>query len=155
MTINIRTNPAPVLLTRNMGFNTVGGDLNRPLAVELNASNQIMKLTALKNLAGVIVLTGAKVIGNPVDILLSGMIDEASYPHIGPNYRRLYAYIGGDVDFVRVGTDGRRIAHIVSWYDGAVLTAPGPPSLRTPMGPGPLLCQLGVAPATEAGVVYP
>jgi hypothetical protein len=146
MAIGYRTNPAPTLLNRNMGFATVAGDLNRPLAVELNASSQIVKLTALKNLIGVLVLTSAKVVGNPVDILLSGFIDEASFPHLGPNYRLLYAYVGGDVDFVRVGTAGRRIAHIVNWYDGSILPAPERPSLRGSIGP---LCQLGVAPTME------
>ena len=46
----------------------------------------------------------------------------------------------------------RRIAHIISWYDGSVLPAPERPAMRSSIGP---LCQLGVAPATEAGFIYP
>ncbi len=126
-----------------IGFATVGGDLNRPLAVELDGAGKIQKLTALDKLQGVIVLTSAKVTNDPVTLMCAGSVYEASLPNCG--LRQLYAYVGGDVDYLRTGSVGRRIGQVIQRYaDGGKRYGDGGMSPAFVGSFDPLLCHINL-----------
>lgn len=65
----------------NADWNATSGptgvtDLNRVLVVGINTSGRVLKAAAAINAVGVMVLTGAKAAGDPVDVMTHGEIVE-------------------------------------------------------------------------------
>jgi hypothetical protein len=65
----------------NAAWNSTSGpagvtDLNRVLVVGINSSGRVVKATTVAECVGVLVLTGPKAAGDPVDVMTAGEIVE-------------------------------------------------------------------------------
>lgn len=65
----------------NADWNSTSGptsatDLNRVLVVGINGSGRVLKAAAAVDAVGVLILTGAKLAGDPVDVMTAGEIVE-------------------------------------------------------------------------------